>query len=178
VNILKKIFLKILPKPLKTRVRIFAGLFLLVLVQPVIINSKASDYPELVIGIAQWRHAVGPQNHLQDRTYQRLVEALEPMDLNNVTIKLVPVALNNAHDVDAIADQFGVNVVVWGWYDEVAVRGYVDLAHATTADGMANSLSQFLEDGNNTEVIRVLKILSEFDYYEDGVGFCVPRWTP
>jgi hypothetical protein len=88
------------------------------------------------------------------------------------------VALNNAHDVDAIADQYGVNLLVWGWYDEVAVRGYVDLAHATTKDGMGNSLSQFLEDGNNTGVIRVLKILSAFDYEVDGVGFCVPRWTP
>lgn len=163
---------------MKTRVVIFAGLFLLVIAQPMIKDTESTQYPELVIGIAQWRHAGGTKNDVQGRTYQRLVEALEPFDLNNVSVKKVSAVLNNAYDADTLADQYGVNLLVWGWYDEVAVRGYVDLAHATTIGGMANSLSQFLEDGNNTEVIRVLKILSEFDYEVDGVGFCVPRWTP
>ena len=138
--------------------------------------SNASS--DLRIGIAQWRQDGSITLDVQQSTYQQLMQALEPLELNSVFIVLLPTSLSNAKDVDAVAAAYNVDVVVWGWYDEIAVRGYVDLANSTAEDGMTNDLQTFLERGGSTETIRVLKTLSEFDYYDDGVSFCVPRWNP
>ena len=135
-------------------------------------------FPDLVVGVAQWRHESGPVMGIQEETFLNLTEKLDSMALTKVTVIKIPAVLQNANDVDSIAAEFEVNVIIWGWYDEVAVRGYVDLANATQEDGIINNLSAFLENGESTEVIQVLKVLSEFDYFEDGVNFCVPRWTP
>ena len=135
-------------------------------------------YPDLVIGIAQWRHENGPMMSIQEETFLNLTEKLDSMALSKVSVVKIPAALQNANDVNSIAAEFNVDVIVWGWYDEAAVRGFVDLANATQEDGLSNSLNAFLENGGSTEAIRVLKVLSEFDYFEDGVFFCVPRWTP
>lgn len=131
----------------------------------------------LRVGVAQWRQDGGAQQDVQQRTRNRLVEALEDLQLD-IEIVAVPVHLENADDVDAVTAAYDVDVLVWGWYDETAVRGYVDLANATEENGMTNSLAQFLENGGSPEVIRVLNALSSFDYIEDGVCFCVPRWNP
>jgi hypothetical protein len=146
---------------------------------------QQADYPDgfsattpLVIGIASWRHVDGPIVEVQENTFQRLSREIEQMGLDDVSVKRLPVSLKNALDADTVGSKFNVDVVVWGWYDKIVVRGYVDLVNATRIDGMTNCLSTFLERGGNTNVIRVLKVLSDFDYYQDGVSFCVPRWTP
>lgn len=141
-------------------------------------KSKIYQYPPLTIGVARWRHESGPILDIQDETYTTITERLEEKMLSNVTLVEIPTALKNANDVDAVAAEFGVDVIVWGWYDEVSIRGFVDLANATQENGLTNSLGAFLENGGSTETIRVLQVLSEFDYIGDGVFFCVPRWTP
>ena len=133
---------------------------------------------KLVVGVAAWRCDGGAQQDVQELTYQRLLQGVLEKKLEHVEVIKIPAALNSARDVDEVARRFHVDVITWGWYDEIAVRGYVDLANATEENGMTNSLAQFLENGGNTEVIQVLKVLSDFDYYQDGVSFCVPRWTP
>ena len=135
-------------------------------------------HPSLVVGVAQWRYEGGSLQNIQTPIYELLLERIGSLGLNNVEVIKIPTSLNNANDVDGIAEEYKVDVIVWGWYDETASRSFVDLANATQADGMTNSLGQFLENGGSTEVIRVLKVLSQFDYYEDGVFFCVPRWAP
>lgn len=147
-------------------------------VQPADHPDAIASTPPLVIGVASWRHVDGPIVEVQENTFQRLSHEIEQMGLEEVSILRLPVSLNNALDADAIGSKFNVDVVVWGWYDEIAVRGYVDLVNATRTDGMTNCLSTFLERGGNTNVIRVLKVLSNFDYDQDSVSFCVPRWTP
>ncbi len=137
---------------------------------------QGDDYPKLMVGVAQWRYEGGPNLDFQERTYHRLLEAISA--LNNVTLIQIPISIENADAVDQVALQYDLDVLVWGWYDKSAVRGYVDLANATTEDGKTNSLSTFLENGGSTEAIRVLKALGKFAYQEDGVSFCVPRWTP
>jgi hypothetical protein len=132
----------------------------------------------LVIGVASWRHVDGPFINVQENTFQHLKYEIERLGLDDVRIVHIPESLRNALDVDAIGSKYSVDVVVWGWYDKIAVRSYVDLVNSTRTDGMTNDLSTFLEKGGNPEVIRVLKVLSEFDYDQDGVSFCVPRWTP
>jgi len=130
-----------------------------------------------VVAIAQWRHAGGAYQEVQQRTQARLMDALAELDLN-VNVTTIPVELQNANDVDVVASMYGADVLVWGWYDGTAVRGYVDLANATEENGMTNSLGQFLENGGSPEVIRVLNALNDFDYQQDGISFCIPRWTP
>ena len=130
-----------------------------------------------MIGVASWRNGGGEFQDVQGQTYDRLVPALQDLGMEVGIIK-IPAELNNAGDVEAIAAAYGVDVLIWGWYDQTAVRGYVDLANATEQNGMTNSLGQFLENGGDTDAIRVLKVLSGFDYEEDGVYFCVPRWKP
>ncbi len=157
---------------------ILLGLMAVVFIQPVDHSGVTASIPPLVIGVASWRHVDGPVIDVQERTYQQLGAEIKQIGLDEVSVVRLPVSLKNALDVDAIGSKFNVDMVVWGWYDEIAIRGYVDLVNATRADGMTNCLTTFLERGGNTNVIRVLKILSEFDYYQDGVSFCVPRWTP
>jgi hypothetical protein len=147
-------------------------------VQPVDHPDGFSATPPLVIGIANWRHIDGPIVEVQENTIQRLSREIGQMGLDDVSVIRLPVSLNNALDADTVGSKFNVDVVVWGWYDNIVVRGYVDLVNATRIDGMTNCLSTFLERGGNTNVIRVLKVLGDFDYYQDGVSFCVPRWTP
>jgi hypothetical protein len=154
------------------------GVIAVAFVQPADPPDVVSATPPLVIGVASWRHVDGPIIEVQEKTYQRLSREIKQMGLDDVSIVRLPVSLENALDADAIGSKFNVDMVVWGWYDKIAVRGYVDLVNATRTDGMTNCLSTFLERGGNTNVIRVLKVLSEFDYYQDGVSFCVPRWTP
>jgi hypothetical protein len=154
------------------------GVITIAFVQPADHPDVVSVSPPLVIGIASWRHVDGPIVEVQENTFQRLSREIGQMGLDDVSVKRLPVSLNNALDADTVGSNFNVDVVVWGWYDSVAVRGYVDLVNATRIDGMTNCLSTFLERGGNTNVIRVLKVLSDFDYYQDGVSFCVPRWTP
>lgn len=157
---------------------IFFGVIAVAFVQPANYPEAISSTPPLVIGVASWRHVDGPLVEVQENTFQRLSREIEQMGLEEVSILRLPVSLNNALEADAIGSKFNVDVVVWGWYDKIAVRGYVDLVNATRLDGMTNCLSTFLERGGNTNVIRVLKALSNFDYDQDGVSFCVPRWTP
>lgn len=141
-------------------------------------EAEVYEYPPLRVAVAQWRHEGGNPQNVQQSTYDSLVSELDDLQLENVIVEQIPVALRNANDVDRVASDFQVDVIVWGWYDEIAVRGFVDLANATQEDGLTNSLDAFLKNGGSTESIRVLKVLSEFDYIEDGVYFCVPRWTP
>ncbi len=131
-----------------------------------------------MVGVAQWRHEGGPELDLQQQAYSTLLPQLEASGLEDVVVVKVPVTLNTAADAEGVAAQFGVDVLLWGWYDQVATRSYVDLANATQEDGLTNSLDAFLEHGGPVEAIRVLKLLSEFDYNETGLYFCVPRWTP
>jgi hypothetical protein len=133
---------------------------------------------QLVIGVAEWRHASGPEIAVQQNIYHRITDKLIALDLDDFEVVQLQSWLNNADDVDLITERYGIDILVWGWYDEVAVRGYVDLANATEENGMNNSLAAYLENDGNPLAIRVLKLLNEFDYYEDGVSFCVPRWTP
>jgi hypothetical protein len=154
------------------------GVIAVAFVQPADHPDAIDTTPPLVIGVASWRHVDGPIIEVQENTYQRLTREIEQMGLDDVSVIRLPVSLKNALDADTIGSKFNVDVVVWGWYDNIAVRGYVDLVNATRADGLTNCLTTFLERGGNTNVIRVLKVLSEFDYYQDGVSFCVPRWTP
>jgi hypothetical protein len=142
------------------------------------ISEEYNLYPPLVVGVADWRYEGGERQNIQQNIYNTLVNRLDDLSLKNVAAVQIPVALDNANDVDRVAAEFGVDVIVWGWYDEVGVRGFVDLADATQEDGLTNSLDVFLKRGGSTEAIRVLKVLSEFAYIEDGVVFCVPRWTP
>ncbi len=139
---------------------------------------KSEQQPPLTIGVAQWRQEGGPFMDVQETTYRRLVDELLALDLPDVSVVRIPETLKNADQVDSVASEHNVDVVVWGWYDDTGVRGYVDLANATRDDGKTNCLSTFLERGGNTNVIRVLNILDDFDYNQDGVSFCVPRWTP
>jgi hypothetical protein len=161
-----------------TKVLFFLSAVVFILVASNTPKSEIYQYPPLTIGVARWRHESGPILDIQDETYTTITERLEEKMLSNVTLVEIPTALKNANDVDAVAAEFGVDVIVWGWYDEVSIRGFVDLANATQEDGLTNSLGAFLENDGSTETIRVLQVLSEFDYIEDGVFFCVPRWTP
>ena len=157
---------------------ILLGVVAVAFIRPADQPERSPSSPPLVIGIASWRHVDGLMIDIQERTYQRLAGEIDQMGLTDVSVIRLPVSLKNALDVDAIGSKFNVDVVVWGWYDKIAVRGYVDLVNATRADGMTNCLTTFLERGGNTNVIRVLNVLSDFDYDQDGVSFCVPRWTP
>jgi len=139
---------------------------------------EAKGQPPLTIGVARWRHEGGAVRDVQERTYSRITEELKDHHLTNVSVVRIDAVLKNADEVDSVAAESKVEVVIWGWYDDTAVRGYVDLANATRDDGMTNCLSTFLERGGNTNVIRVLNILSDFDYAQDSISFCVPRWTP
>jgi len=154
------------------------GVLAITFIQPSSHTSASSATSPLVIGIAIWRHDGGPIIDVQENTYQRLKDEIEQLGLDGVSIVHIPESLRNAFDIEIIGSKFNVDVVIWGWYDKTAVRGYVDLVNSTRTDGMTNCLSTFLERGGNPDVIRVLKVLSEFDYYQDGVLFCVPRWTP
>jgi hypothetical protein len=84
----------------------------------------------------------------------------------------------NAQAIDALAARYDVDVILWGWYDQEMVWSYVDLARATDSSGRTNSLAAFLEKGGSPEAVRVMQILSAFDYDQDGAYFCVPRWSP
>lgn len=156
---------------------LIAFISLVVLFAAVDTWTATASQAALRVGVAEWRRDGGGVQDVQQRTHQRLQAALEIIELDVEIIDL-PIQLRNAADVDAVAAEYDVDVLVWGWYDEVAVRGYVDLANATEENGMTNSLAQFLKNGGSPEVIRVLNALSNFDYIEDGVCFCVPRWTP
>ncbi len=158
----------------------FLLIFLLLLVPVNLpnLNAQADSGEELVIGVAEWRHEGGPVTDWQQAAYEQLQTALEPLALDGVQIIKIPVALDTARDVDRVAEDYDVNMILWGWYDEVATRSYVDLADATQDDGLTNSLDAFLEHGGSPHAVRVLLILSKFDYVESGLYFCVPRWTP
>jgi len=142
------------------------------------IKPAYDDQIDLVIGIAEWRHLEGPEINVQQNTYLQLSEDLQSKGLEDVNVVLVPATLKNANYVEKVISQFGLDVLVWGWYDQNSVRGYVDLANATEENGMTNSLAAYLENGGKTNVIQVLKVLNEFDYDLDGIRFCVPRWSP
>jgi len=163
----------------RSRVSLFlmAFLSLLFLISAVRFRPGAPTQDRLLVGIARWRYDGGPSQDVQEQTFSNLVQKLKDVDLD-VEVSKIPAVVKNANDIDAVASEYGVDVLIWGWYDEVAVRGYVDLADATEENGMTNSLGQFLENDGNTDVIRVLKTLSGFDYDRDGVYFCVPRWKP
>ena len=150
---------------------------LLVLFSAVHIQTAIADKENLVVAIAQWRQAGGDYQDVQQRTLARLEKTIRGLGLS-VELTPIPVELNNADDVEAVAALYNADVLVWGWYDDIAVRGYVDLANATEENGMTNSLDQFLKSGGSPDVIRVLNALNDFDYNQDGVSFCVPRWTP
>jgi hypothetical protein len=156
---------------------LMATLSLLFISSAVSIQPVASSQDTLMVGIANWRRDGGHSQDVQGQTFNNLVQKLKAVDLEAKVFK-IPAELKNANEVDFVAAQYGADVLIWGWYDEEGVRGYVDLANATEENGMTNSLGQFLENGGNTDVIRVLKTLSGFDYDQDGVYFCVPRWTP
>lgn len=160
------------------RKQILIGLFVCLYLLSSALNTQGEEPSKLIIGVAEWRHAGGPAISIQQNTYDRIAEKLEFLDQNEFEVIQVPTALENANSVDSVASKYGLDILVWGWYDEVAVRGFVDLANATEENGMTNSLAAYLENGGNPLAIRVLKVLSDFDYYEDGVCFCVPRWTP
>lgn len=179
IHIVIIVFNKVNDTLINTKTLFFTGAFIfLVSTASFKEESKIYMFPDLVVGVAQWRHESGPVMTIQEETFLNLTEKLDSMALTKVSVVKIPAALQNANNVDSIAAEFEVDVIVWGWYDEDAVRGFVDLANATQEDGLTNSLSTFLENGESTEIIRVLKVLSEFDYFKDGVFFCVPRWTP
>lgn len=154
-----------------------ALLSLLFLISAVSIRSDSPNQDTLVVAIARWRHDGGHLQDVQEETFNNLGQKLQDMNLDVEVIK-IPYVVQNANDIDTVAAHYGADVLIWGWYDEDGVRGYVDLANATEENGMTNSLGQFLENSGKTDVIRVLKTLSGFDYDRDGVYFCVPRWTP
>jgi hypothetical protein len=162
----------------KFKMPILASIFLILYLFSSAVITQGDETTHLSIGIAQWRHVNGPEIAIQQETYDRLSDRLMALNLDDIDVIQLPTSLKNAEDVDLVASRYGVDILVWGWYDEVAVRGYVDLANATEQNGMTNSLAAYLENEGNPLAIRVLKVLSEFDYYEDGVSFCVPRWTP
>ena len=83
--------------------------------------------------------------NVQQSTYDTLITELADLQLANVTVEMIPAALQNVNDVNPVAAEYQVDVIVWGWYDDVAVRGYVDLANATQDDGLTNSLNAFLK---------------------------------
>jgi hypothetical protein len=139
---------------------------------------SASQITSLVIGVAEWRQESGPFIDVQENAYDMLNELITNAGLNEVTAIKLPVSLANASMADRVAAEFGVDMILWGWYDPVAIRSYVDLADATDENGLANSLDAFLKRGGSTQTIRVLKLLSELDYNQTGLYFCVPRWTP
>lgn len=168
-------------EPILRMVKRFGFLLLLLLAFPVIekeTEAQAAGISPLVIGVAEWRHEGGPVLDVQANAYDSLLAELELLGLEQVTIVKIPASLATAMDTDAVAAEFDVDMILWGWYDDVAVRSYVDLANATQEDGLTNSLDAFLRHGGSTQAIRVLKVLSAFDYYETGLYFCVPRWTP
>ncbi|MEN8241993.1 MAG: hypothetical protein ABFS17_08740 [Chloroflexota bacterium] len=132
----------------------------------------------LVIGIAQWRQDSGSFIDVQERAYATLNNQISQAELSNVTLEKLPVYLDNAMQVDDVAAEYAVDMILWGWYDPTAIRSYVDLANATQDDGLTNSLAAFLEHGGSTQAVRVLILLSTLDYDLNGLYFCVPRWTP
>jgi len=140
--------------------------------------DKSNASADLIVGVARWRQEGSTTFAVQQSTYKRPVQALESLDQESVSIVQAPASLNNADDVDAIAARYNADVIVWGWCDEMAVRGYVDLANATRADGMTNDLQTFLDRGGSPETMRVLKALSEFDYYEDGPASACQAGSP
>ena len=162
----------------RPHVAIILGLSFILYFSSSAVRSQNQNPNSLIIGIAEWRNAGGQWINIQQSTFDHLVEKLQMLHLDDVQVVQVPTILENAEWVDQVTASYGIDVLVWGWYDEVAVRGYVDLANATDEDGMTNSLSAFLKHDGNPTVIRVLNVLSEFDYYQDGVSFCVPRWNP
>ncbi|OGO15572.1 MAG: hypothetical protein A2Z14_14405 [Chloroflexi bacterium RBG_16_48_8] len=162
----------------KFRTPILVSIFLILYLFSSAVITQGDESTGLSIGVAQWRHASGPEIAIQQETYDRLSDRLVALNLDDIEVILLPTSLKNAEDVDLVTSRYGVDILVWGWYDEFAVRGYVDIADATEQNGMTNSLAAYLENGGNPLAIRVLKVLGEFDYYEDGVSFCVPRWTP
>jgi hypothetical protein len=145
-------------------------------VQPRLQSTQAS--PSLRIAVAEWRQEGGPSRDLQSEVYDILVGRLAPLGLAATSVIQIPEAISNAEAIDAVAAKYGVDMVVWGWYDQEAVWSYVDLARATDGAGRTNSLAAFLERGGHTEAVRVLQVLSAFDYDQDGAYFCVPRWSP
>ncbi len=154
------------------------GLVMLVFSSSSISAPGPRESPSLVVGIAEWRHDGGPVVDVQQETLVELVNRLREKGLDDVQVVPVAATLQNARQVDQVAAQYDVDILVWGWYDEVAVRGYVDLPFATNEEGKTNCLTTFLEKGGSPDAIRVLDALSEFDYVVNGVSFCVPRWTP
>jgi len=75
-------------------------------------STEATD---LIVGIAQWRQAGGPKTNIQQNTYIRLSKTLEALNLDDVSLVKVPSFLENADDVNWIASQSEVDVLVWGW---------------------------------------------------------------
>jgi len=139
---------------------------------------NASAVTPLVIGVAEWRHESGPLIDVQQNAYDTLNELIDSASLTDITVVMLPVSLATAAEAEAVAAKYQVDMVLWGWYDPTAVRSYVDLADATDEAGLSNSLDAFLKRGGSTQAIRVLKLLSELDYNQTGLYFCVPRWTP
>ncbi len=149
-----------------------AALFLL----PRRVSSQASQ--PLRIGIAEWRQEGGPARDLQSRVHRTLRERLKPLGLAGVSVTEIPEPVPNAEAIDTLASKYDVDVIVWGWYDQEMVWSYVDLARATDSSGRANSLAAFLQQGGSPDAVRVMQVLSAFDYDQDGAYFCVPRWSP
>jgi len=146
--------------------------------QKVTAETDQTQEPPLVIGIAQWRKDSGPFIDVQERAYSTLKNQISQSELSNVSLINLPVYLDKATQVDQIANEYSVDMILWGWYDPIAIRSYVDLANATQDDGLSNSLAAFLEHGGSEQAVRILILLSTLDYDLDGLYFCVPRWTP
>lgn len=132
----------------------------------------------LVIGVAEWRHESGPTDNVQERAFQAVTRLISETELAEVSVIKLPIWLENANQAEEIAAQYGVDMILWGWYDPVAIRSYVDLANATDESGLTNSLDAFLKNGGSSQAVRVLILLSELEYEQEGLYFCVPRWTP
>ena len=184
---IKNFFSKLNPsKSVKSIFQVKHLFFLSLVLVLVPINLSDDVSPEitqnqnapLVIGIAQWRQDGGPSIDVQERAFSTLNGQINEAGMSNVTLVKLPENLDNARQVDQIAAKFGVDMILWGWYDLTAIRSYVDLANATQDDGLSNSLDAFLDHGGSTQAVRVLILLSSLDYDLDGLYFCVPRWTP
>jgi hypothetical protein len=156
--------------------------FIFLLVPYNLIEERISPDPlstaPLVIGVAEWRQDSGAFIDIQERAYSTLYNLITSAALTDVTVVKLPISLDNATQAEPVAGEYGVDMILWGWYDPVAIRSYVDLANATEDNGLTNSLDAYLKNGGSTQAIRVLKLLSELDYDQNGLYFCVPRWTP
>lgn len=170
-------------KVLRSSARLRYGLLVIVPLLAVVYFLVGQAKPtqasqQLRIAVAQWRQEGSQTRDVQSDVYALTLERLANAGLEDVHVITIPESLQNANDVDRLALAYGVDMIIWGWYDGATVWSYVDLANATEDTGLTNSLKAFLDRGGSTTAIRVLRLLSQFQYDQEGVHFCVPRWTP